>query len=971
MAFLKHASGVLVHRNFTPESWGNFLGRNQDKLVTAGPRTASGSPNLVAQASEILGETFDPDRYLLTHATIVASVDTEDVPNVKLGGVTEQGRKITRKWSNYRVTPETEHWINNNHDSWDRPVLLKSYRTFVGAHNFCFATGTRVLMGDGSYRPIEQIREGDEVITHQGRSRKVTHVFERTVQGEVKALYVDRFKQPILCTGNHPFRTIDVSAPALNSYTGSKPDSHVRYYRDQVAKALRGERSTFDAHKVLTRLVSLLQIHGPLTERELVSHEMSLSGVRKVLRGEPTLFVRRPMTNEERDRRPVGSRASNVWTLSTAGKAVTKEFSARKSWVQAGDLEVGAYLLGPERRLGTQSCLDAAILLGYYLAEGCLIGTPDDPKGFVLSFGPQENVLAKHAQEIARRMFPGPSCGVHATQTTLRLNVYSRDAGNWVYRMGGHLAPTKRVSSDVFQWDRESLLHLLAAWMAGDGNVHKHTFRLRGTTTSEVLAQQMQRVAELVGVKSCVVQEKRRIGEVQSAVSLVVGGAPKRFDVIGRHHVWNVLVSKDSMHEVVVRSRRWGTSLQRVREVRAKRDDLAWWENCRVHTLSASQAVPYSGKVHNIEVEEDHSYVIEHGVSCHNCEHVQLEEQSKGRIIDAVARDIGPSVYTDILIATDRKHTSLIRDIESGKMGTLSMGCSVESTACTKCGNVAVDETQMCPCVKYEKGNSFFDERGVRRRVAELCGHHSLTPTGGVTFIEASWVAVPAFQGAVMRNILKPEVLSLETRRRAGRVLASPPPQWDGSKRQKAARIRTPSTWPRTDVGALTRLGQFEPPDEDDAGDEGKEEANPLESLEVEVEQFLLNKVRDRIRNKLKEDVAEEASSGELATSNEDNIVHQGSLRASLAEGTNALIRIARSDIELVDGLARLHADLDVNIRRDIYRTVLRVGSTTNRSLDEYLARCAKVLGRRITAGEAKTLVRLGRILSMWKRTQS
>lgn len=489
MAFLKHASGVLVHRNFTPESWGNFLGRNQDKLVTVGPRTASGSPNLVTQASEILGETFDPDRYLLTHATIVASVDTEDVPNVKLGGVTEQGRKITRKWSNYRVTPETEHWINNNHDSWDRPVLLKSYRTFVGAHNFI--------------------------------------------------------------------------------------------------------------------------------------------------------------------------------------------------------------------------------------------------------------------------------------------------------------------------------------------------------------------------------------------------------------------------------------------------------------------------------------------------EHVQLEEQSRGRIIDAVARDIGPSVYTDILIATDRKHTSLIRDIESGKMGTLSMGCSVESTACTKCGNVAVDETQMCPCVKYEKGNSFFDERGVRRRVAELCGHHSLTPTGGVTFIEASWVAVPAFQGAVMRNILKPEVLSLETRRRAGRVLASAPPQWDGSKRQKAARIRTPSTWPRTDVCALTRLGQFEPPGEDDAGDKGKEEANPLESLEVEVEQFLLNKVRERIRNKLKEDVAEEASSGELTTSNEDNIVHQGSLRASLAEGTNALVRIARSDIELVDGLARLHADLDVNIRREIYRTVLRVGSTTNRSLDEYLARCAKALGRRITAGEAKTLVRLGRILSMWKRTQS
>src|SRR5512142_928079 len=34
-------------------------------------------------------------------------------------------------------------------------------------------------------------------------------------------------------------------------------------------------------------------------------------------------------------------------------------------------------------------------------------------------------------------------------------------------------------------------------------------------------------------------------------------------------------------------------------------------------------------------------------------EHLQIPEYSKGRIIDAVARDIGESIYVDILVATE------------------------------------------------------------------------------------------------------------------------------------------------------------------------------------------------------------------------------------------------------------------------------------------------------------------------------
>jgi len=1409
MAFLKRASGVVVHRGWSPENWGNFVGENKARLANGPYRTASGAPNLVAQASEILGEEFDPKSYLLTHATIVASVDTEEVPNVKLGSVVEDGRRVVRKWSDYRITPETQRWTNNNGDSWSRGVLLKSYRTFVGAHNFCFVPGTLVLMADGSYRSIESVEVGDEVITHEGRARRVTHRFEREFEGDIKEVYVDRFKRPLLVTGNHPFRTIDVSVPHLGSRRGSDPYNRARYERDQIVRTLRGDPSAFDTdRRIARRVAEMLRRRGPSTEVEIVAESgASLSGLRRMLRRELDLFARRPMRQEERKARSPRVRNAHVWELrdDVLPKRLAA-FHASKGWTPARALEPHRFVLGPERVNGSLRRVEEATLLGYYLAEGCLYGVPGAPTGFVLSFGPHERHLAEHAQGIVRRLFPGLAANINPTQTTLRVDVYSREAGEWAVRMGGHLAHEKRLSRSVYDWDQESLLHLLGAWMAGDGNVHQNTFRLRGTSTSEVLAQQMLRVSEIAGIKASVVFERRAIGEIQSHVTLVVGGAPKVYEVINRHHAWTVLVSKDSVHEITTRSPRWGATLHRVRAVRRERDDMSWWENCRVHKVAKVLTSRYEGKVYNLEVEEDHSYVVDHGVAVHNCEHVQLESQSRGRIVDAVARDIGPSVYVDILVATNRKHASLIQDIENGRMGTLSMGCflpdaqvsladgrrvsirdvqpgdlvlshrgrtcevtnrqeytsrwrmrrihaagtgspvvctvthpvfvlrprkvcacgcgeplaldhqatdrrlharfknghrlrilnpngsysldemrrrkallddiytmkveevaagdlrpgdfmcfprtfvpdteegpsvararllgyflaegsfikykgepvetqfnfsmaekdsyvaevcrllreefsdckpwvqdrverntcvvhvsgrsiaewfrahggeyshgkriSAEAmgwptsrllhvvgawmngdgstadygteipdekrsggttvsydlacqvhsilmragvfcrfsakvysrsvtvaevvngmgiggvdadsgrrpsytidlgmtmgqelrgytdriarepknvqglrliedyvifpiteiedevyegtvydleveedhsyvvegcavhnctcvhTTCTKCGNVGHDETELCPCVRYEKGNAFYDQNGIQHKVAELCGHASEDPTGGVNFIEASWVAVPAFAGAVMRNILHPEAIDVSTNEQVRRVLASPPPEWTDADAalQKAASqdvassLETPARWPRAVVARKdARVAQFGPPADEPGGDK-PEKKDPIEALEDEIESYVLDKVKKRIKEKLKAEVHEEAASdGELDTSTGDSVIKQAANQ--MAHGTAVLLGVARSDVELVDGIARLASSLGIKVSRDLYRTALRVGpARSQESLDGYLSRCGEALGRQPTTGEAKTLVRLGRILSMWARRAS
>lgn len=357
-------------------------------------------------------------------------------------------------------------------------------------------------------------------------------------------------------------------------------------------------------------------------------------------------------------------------------------------------------------------------------------------------------------------------------------------------------------------------------------------------------------------------------------------------------------------------------------------------------------------------------------VGAHNfLEHVQLEDQSKGRIIDAVARDIGESIYIDILVATDRHHGSLVADIQSGKMGTLSMGCTVEETICTKCGNVAVDEVDLCDCIRYAKLNTYYDEKGTKRIIAELCGHPSIDETGGVTFIEASWVSTPAFTGAVLRNVLEPSSTSPQQSQRIRDVLASPPREWTGDQQMKAASVDGAV------VGKVSNRRAFDFGDEggeEEAGGDAAPAADPLQGVEDELHDFLLDRVKKRIKKDLSEEEMEEALSPEDSTTEpNDTIIKQGR-RARIAARRDkysiaaaAVIRTASSDADLLNRLVILDRAFGLEANPVMYRAALQVGSTRKYgSLPEFLAACRRVLGGPVNTKHARTMLRLGKALS-------
>ena len=360
-------------------------------------------------------------------------------------------------------------------------------------------------------------------------------------------------------------------------------------------------------------------------------------------------------------------------------------------------------------------------------------------------------------------------------------------------------------------------------------------------------------------------------------------------------------------------------------------------------------------------------------IGAHNFrEHVQIEEQSKGRIIDAAARDIGDSLYIDILVATDRKHAALVQDIEAGKMATLSMGCTTDFTVCSQCGHFAVDETQLCDHIKYAKLNTFMDDAGQKRVIAELCGHQTYDENpdapGGVRFIEASWVAVPAFSGAVMRNILSPGEVSDDQVRK---VLASPPPQWSDSAVAKAANLSVPSqTYTRTafDFGSDDEGG------DDEGGAADEEPKAPFQDVEDALYESMKTRLRERIEKDLAQKALEENAAEPDATMEpNDNIIKEAASmrRASkrrYASTLETLVRVASSPVAVVEGVARVNASFGLRVSQDVYRTALSVGVPTKYSSpDRYLFACRKAAGRDLSSAEIRVVVRVGTLLSQWE----
>ena len=157
MAMYRYGHASVAKPSISPDDWTDHIYKG----------ACSGDKCRMKTAKSIIAK-YSPDKYILSHCTIIAAVDTElaDSKDAK---------------SDYYIRPEFSKFVNNNGDAWSKQMLMACYKTFIGGENYCFSEGTRVLMADGIYKPIELIKEGDRVINRKGEIGIVSKTDRKSV----------------------------------------------------------------------------------------------------------------------------------------------------------------------------------------------------------------------------------------------------------------------------------------------------------------------------------------------------------------------------------------------------------------------------------------------------------------------------------------------------------------------------------------------------------------------------------------------------------------------------------------------------------------------------------------------------------------------------------------------------------------------------------------------------------------------
>lgn len=362
-------------------------------------------------------------------------------------------------------------------------------------------------------------------------------------------------------------------------------------------------------------------------------------------------------------------------------------------------------------------------------------------------------------------------------------------------------------------------------------------------------------------------------------------------------------------------------------------------------------------------------------------EHIQVPELSKGFIVDAVARDLGDTVYIDILVATSRIHKQLVDDIISGKMNSMSMGTQSLFTICNKCGNVASDDASICPCISYiGKGTLFQDEDGVEHPICELIGHATVPNSNH--FIEASWVGNPAFSGATRRNLLNPESKvspeQLTEAKISSEIRSSSPVDLDAVWSRAASTIRTAED-EEQDGPALDAEEPSEESPEDDGSDpdsEGDEQSvdKMIQEAKDALTHKLLQSILDSIGPK-PHDVPLVSPSAPINLENgNDNLQHASTFDrrfASVFSNPSVLNRAKRiyskissgkaNEISFHDHVFYNYTIMSVSGKKpnlEVFATVGKLGSIEKfPSETSYIACVEKRLARKLTDSEKQSVL--------------
>ena len=285
------------------------------------------------------------------------------------------------------------------------------------------------------------------------------------------------------------------------------------------------------------------------------------------------------------------------------------ELSSKIQWIEADKIKEGDYLLFPIPKDNESEDFSEAELrfMGYYAAEGHTSkrdrkngGMTEEPKRVVFSFNRNEINTCIEDLRKSTEILGHHQCITKAGENGVNVTVTSVKLTDLVLQHIGKYAKYKKVSKRVVWQPIKNVLTLLGAYFNGDGCqvINESCTSISSSSASYQLARQFQVMLMRCGIISNFIARTRTLPN------------PLREGT----HVstsYELKIGKNFMNKIAQYSL--------YQEMPFLKSGWAFIDSGYIfYPVKKVNKEHHSGKVYNIEVEEDNSYIA-NGVAVHNC----------------------------------------------------------------------------------------------------------------------------------------------------------------------------------------------------------------------------------------------------------------------------------------------------------------------------------------------------------------
>ena len=427
----------------------------------------------------------------------------------------------------------------------------------------CFPGDARVLLDDGTVKPIKDIKEGDLVITHNGFIKQVTKHLVRHFKGELVEMDVVGHNK-FLVTPDHPIYSIN------EKIVGK---------RKNALKSV-GLLKDSDEDWILA---------GQLEKNDFISRRFSHNIIKNI---EKIDLLKEIPNCLEKDGLLYPSRK---YCFDKTGSYCKSENKIREV------IGIDGFANGVPRFIKIDA--DFLKLLGYFLAEGCY----SERNGIRFSINRAELQSGDIGADIMRIMrdkfgLEGIVYGRKHIPHGVDIYYRSKILGRFLLKTCGAGAKTKKIADWVLQLSPDLTLNLLAGFFKGDGYISRTLHgehELKIEMPNENLVSQLSFIADKSNLNirrpnprlSCGFGKDKKNRSLNYRLNIAVSHAPKLYELI--------------------------TGIEPV--VKPKIFNFIKTEEGVLTEIRSVKRVPYDGLVYNLEVEGEHTYVV-NGLSVHNCE---------------------------------------------------------------------------------------------------------------------------------------------------------------------------------------------------------------------------------------------------------------------------------------------------------------------------------------------------------------